>query len=247
MGFYRYLFCLKTGNMKIIGLLGGMSWESSLVYYKIVNEMVKEKLGGHHSCECVMYSVDFDIIKKLQFEGNWNELTRIMIDAAKKIERGGAEMLTICTNTMHKMVPDIEKEISIPIVHIADATAEVIKSKKIRKVALLGTRFTMEQDFYKGRLIENHGIDVVIPEGDDLEQVHNIIYNELVLGEIKLSSKEIFRQIIKRLIERGAEGIILGCTEIPLLIQQEDCSVPVFDTTQIHAEKTVEFAISSQK
>lgn len=231
--------------MKIIGLLGGMSWESSLVYYKIVNEKVKEKLGGHHSCECVMYSVDFDIIKKLQFEGNWNELTRIMIDAAKKIERGGAEMLAICTNTMHKMVPDIEKEISIPIVHIADATAEIIKSKGIKKVALLGTRFTMEQDFYKGRLIEKHGIDVVIPEGKDLEQVHSIIYNELVLGEIKPSSKEIYKQIIKRLVERGAEGVILGCTEIPLLIQQSDCPVPVFDTTLIHAEKTVEFAIGS--
>lgn len=229
--------------MKIIGLLGGMSWESSLVYYKIVNEKVKEKLGGHHSCECVMYSVDFDKIKKLQFEGNWDELTRIMIDAAKKIERGGAEMLTICTNTMHKMAPDIEKNISIPIVHIADATAEAIKSKKIKKVALLGTRFTMEQDFYKGRLIEKHGIDVVIPEGNDLEQVHSIIYNELVLGEIKQSSKEIYKQVIKRLIERGAEGVILGCTEIPLLIQQEDCSVPVFDTTKIHAEKTVDFAI----
>ena len=229
--------------MKIIGLLGGMSWESSLVYYKIVNEKVKEKLGGHHSCECVMYSVDFDIIKKLQFEGNWDELTRIMIDAAKKIESGGAEMLTICTNTMHKMAPDIEKNISIPIVHIADATAEVIKSKKLKKVALLGTRFTMEQDFYKGRLIEKYGIEVVIPEGNDLEQVHNIIYNELVLGDIKQSSKEIYKQVIKRLVERGAEGVILGCTEIPLLIQQEDCSVPVFDTTQIHAEKTVEFAL----
>ena len=229
--------------MKIIGLLGGMSWESSLVYYKIVNEKVKEKLGGHHSCECVMYSVDFDIIKKLQFEGHWEELTRIMIVAAKKIEHGGAEMLTICTNTMHKMVPDIERNISIPIVHIADATAEVIKARGIKKVALLGTRFTMEQDFYKGRLVEKHGIEVVIPEGNDLEQVHDIIYNELVLGEIKQSSKEIYKQVIKRLIKRGAEGVILGCTEIPLLIQQEDCSVPVFDTTQIHAEKTVEFAI----
>ena len=229
--------------MKIIGLLGGMSWESSLIYYKIVNEKVKEKLGGHHSCECVMYSVDFDVIKKLQFEGNWDELTRIMIDAAKKIERGGAEMLTICTNTMHKMAPDIEKNISIPIVHIADATAEVIKAKGIKKVALLGTRFTMEQDFYKGRLINKHGIEVLIPEGNDLEQIHNIIYNELVLGEIKQSSKEIYKKVIRKLVERGAEGVILGCTEIPLLIQQEDCTVPVFDTTQIHAEKTVEFAL----
>ncbi|HAN18354.1 MAG: aspartate racemase [Bacteroidetes bacterium GWC2_33_15] len=229
--------------MKVIGLLGGMSWESSLVYYKIINEKVKEKLGGHHSCECVMYSVDFHQIKQLQFEGDWEQLTQIMIDAAKKIERGGAEMLTICTNTMHKMVPDIEKNIQIPIVHIADATAEVIKSMGIKKVALLGTRYTMEQDFYKGRLIHNHGIDVVIPGGDDLETIHNIIYDELVLGIIKQESKEAYKRIISTLIQEGARGIVLGCTEIPLLINQSDCDVPVFDTTQIHAEKTVEFAL----
>jgi len=229
--------------MKIIGLLGGMSWESSLEYYKIVNEKVKEKLGGHHSCECVMYSVDFDRIKELQFKGDWDQLTQIMIDAAKKIERGGAEILTICTNTMHKMVPEIEKNITIPIIHIADATAEVIKSKGITKVALLGTRFTMEQDFYKGRLTHNHGIQTIIPEGEDLEQIHNIIYNELVLGIIKQESKETYLRIINSLVEKGAQGIILGCTEIPLLIKQSDCAVPVFDTTQIHAEKTVEFAL----
>ncbi|OFX21096.1 MAG: aspartate racemase [Bacteroidetes bacterium GWA2_31_9b] len=229
--------------MKIIGLLGGMSWESSLEYYKIVNEKVKEKLGGYHSCECVMYSVDFDRIKELQFKGDWDQLTQIMIDAAKKIERGGAEMLTICTNTMHKMVPEIERNITIPIIHIADATAEVVKSKGITKVALLGTRFTMEQDFYKVRLINNHGIQTIIPEEEDLVQIHNIIFNELVLGIIKQESKEIYIRIINSLIKRGAQGIILGCTEIPLLIKQSDCSVPVFDTTQIHAEKTVEFAL----
>lgn len=229
--------------MKTVGLLGGMSWESSLVYYKIINEKVKEKLGGHHSCESVMYSVDFDPIKKLQHENNWEELTRIMIDAAQKIEKGGAEVLTICTNTMHKMYDDVQNSISIPVLHIADATAEAIKAKNINTIALLGTRFTMEHAFYKGRLIDKHGIQVLTPEGKDLEDVHNIIYNELVLGEIKSESREKYKSIIEKLAEKGAQGVILGCTEIPLLIKQKDVNIPVFDTTTIHAEKTVEFAI----
>lgn len=229
--------------MKTIGLLGGMSWESSLVYYKIVNEKVKEKLGGHHSCVCVMYSVDFDPIKKLQHEDNWEKLTQIMIDAAQKIEKGGAEMLTICTNTMHKMYDEVQTNISIPVLHIADATAEAIQSININKIALLGTRFTMEHDFYKGRLTEKHGIDVLTPAGKDMEFVHNIIYNELVLGEIKSESRETYKQIIEDLVKKGAQGVILGCTEIPLLIKQNDVSIPVFDTTTIHAEKTVEFAL----
>ncbi len=229
--------------MKTIGLLGGMSWESSLVYYQIVNQKVKEILGGHHSCECVMYSVDFDPIKKLQHENNWEKLTQIMIQAAQKIEKGGAEMLTICTNTMHKMYDDVRTNISIPVLHIADATAEAIKARNINKIALLGTRFTMEHDFYKGRLTEKHGIDVLIPDGNDLESVHNIIYNELVLGEIKAESREIYKRIIEDLAKKGAQGVILGCTEIPLLIKQTDVSIPVFDTTTIHAEKTVEFAL----
>jgi len=231
--------------MKTIGLLGGMSWESSLVYYKIVNEKVKEILGGHHSCECVMYSVDFDPIKKLQHEGNWDELTRIMIAAAQKIEKGGAEMLTICTNTMHKMYNEVQNSISIPVLHIADATAEAIKEKNLHTIALLGTRFTMEHDFYKGRLTEKHGINVLVPEGKDLETVHNIIYNELVLGVIKNESREAYKEIIEKLAKKGAQGVILGCTEIPLLIQQNDVSIPVFDTTTIHAEKTVKFAVKS--
>lgn len=229
--------------MKIIGLLGGMSWESSLVYYKIINEKVKEKLGNHHSCESVMYSVDFDPIMKLQHEGKWDKLTQIMIEAARKIEKGGAEMLTICTNTMHKMYNDVQNSISIPVLHIADATASAIKEKNINTVALLGTRFTMEQDFYKGRLTEKHGIKVLIPEGDDLNAVHNIIYNELVLGKIKDESRKIYQTIIENLAQKGAQGVILGCTEIPLLIKQKNVNIPVFDTTTIHAEKTVEFAL----
>lgn len=229
--------------MKTIGLLGGMSWESSLVYYQIINQKVKEILGGHHSCECVMYSVDFDPIKKLQHENNWEKLTQIMIEAAQKIEKGGAEMLTICTNTMHKMYDDVQNNISIPVLHIADATAEAIHAKNINKIALLGTRFTMEHDFYKGRLTNKHGIEVLIPAGNNLESVHNIIYNELVLGEIKAESREIYKRIIEDLAKKGAQGVILGCTEIPLLIKQTDVSIPVFDTTTIHAEKTVEFAL----
>jgi aspartate racemase len=233
--------------MKTIGLLGGMSWESSLVYYQIVNQKVKEILGGHHSCECVMYSVDFDPIKKLQHENNWEKLTQIMIQAAQKIEKGGAEMLTICTNTMHKMYDDVQTNISIPVLHIADATAEAIKARNINKIALLGTRFTMEHDFYKGRLTEKHGIEVLTPAGNDLESVHNIIYNELVLGEIKTESREIYKRIIEDLAKKGAQGVILGCTEIPLLIKQTDVSIPVFDTTTIHAEKTVEFALEKHQ
>jgi len=231
--------------MKTIGLLGGMSWESSMVYYKIVNEKVKEILGGHHSCECIMYSVDFDTIKTLQHKGDWDELTRIMISAAQKIEKGGAQMLTICTNTMHKMYNEVQNSISIPVLHIADATAEAIKEKNLHTIALLGTRFTMEHDFYKGRLTDKHGINVLVPEGKDLETVHNIIYNELVLGVIKNESREAYKKIIEKLAKKGAQGVILGCTEIPLLIQQNDVSIPVFDTTTIHAEKTVKFAVKS--
>jgi len=192
-----------------------------------------------------MYSVDFDTIKTLQHKGDWDELTRIMISAAQKIEKGGAEMLTICTNTMHKMYNEVQQSISIPVLHIADATAEAIIEKNLKTIALLGTRFTMEQDFYKGRLTEKHGINVLVPEGKDLETVHNIIYNELVLGVIKNESREAYKEIIEKLAKKGAQGVILGCTEIPLLIQQNDVSIPVFDTTTIHAEKTVKFALKS--
>ncbi len=226
-----------------MGLIGGMSWESSLEYYRIINEAVKEKLGGHHSADCLMYSVDFGPIKDLQFEGNWDKLTDIMIEAGLRLKDGGAEQITICTNTMHMMADDVEQATGLKVIHIADTTAEVIKAKNISKILLLGTRFTMEKDFYKGRLAEKHGIEVLIPEPDDIDIVNDIIYNELVLGSILEESKKEYVRIIEKMVSRGARGVILGCTEIPLLIKQEDCSVPVFDTTTIHAIKTVEYAL----
>lgn len=225
--------------MKTIGLIGGMSWESSLEYYRIINEKVKKELGGLHSAQSVMYSVDFELIKILQHEGKWDELTTIMVDAAKSLKKAGAEMLVICTNTMHKMADDVQSNINLPLLHIADATAISIKEKHLKKIGLLGTKFTMEQDFYKGRLSEKHGLDVVIPNDEDREIVHKIIYDELCLGNIKDSSKNEYIRIIENLVQNGAEGIILGCTEIPLLVKQDDVSVPVFDTTTIHAESAV--------
>lgn len=226
-----------------MGLIGGMSWESSLEYYRIINEAVKEKLGGHHSADCLMYSVDFGPIKDLQYEGNWDKLTDIMIEAGLRLKDGGAEQITICTNTMHMMADDVEQASGLPVLHIADTTAEEIKAKNISKILLLGTRFTMEKDFYKGRLAEKHGIEVLIPDPDDINIVNDIIYNELVLGSILEESKKEYVRIIEKMVSRGARGVILGCTEIPLLIKQEDCSVPVFDTTTIHAIKTVEYAL----
>jgi len=230
--------------MKTIGLIGGMSWESSLEYYRIINETVKEKLGKLHSAKSLMFSVDFDEIQHLQHIGDWNTLTKIMVDAADRLEKGGADFIVICTNTMHRMVNDIEKNVKIPVIHIADATAKKIKEGKIKKVGLLGTKFTMEQDFYKGRLATNHGIDVIIPNDDERNTVHSIIYNELCQGQIKQPSKEQYIKIIEKLKSNGAEGVILGCTEIPLLIKQEDVSIPIFDTTKIHAEMAVEYALS---
>jgi len=230
--------------MKTIGLIGGMSWESSLEYYRIINETVKEKLGKLHSAKSLMFSVDFDEIQHLQHIGDWNTLTKIMVDAAARLEKGGADFIVICTNTMHRMVNDIENNVKIPVIHIADATAKKIKEGKIKKVGLLGTKFTMEQDFYKGRLATNHGIDVIIPNDDERNTVHSIIYNELCQGQIKQPSKEQYIKIIEKLKSNGAEGVILGCTEIPLLIKQEDVSIPIFDTTKIHAEMAVEYALS---
>lgn len=229
--------------MKTIGLIGGMSWESSLEYYRIINEKIKKELGGLHSAKSIMYSVDFEIIKVLQHESKWDELTRIMIDAAISLEKAGADMVLICTNTMHKMANEVQDNINLPLIHIADATAQSIQKQGLKKVGLLGTKFTMEHDFYKNRLSEKHGLDVVIPNDEDKEIVHAIIYNELCLGNIKDSSKKEYIRIIGNLIRNGAEGIILGCTEIPLLVKQEDVSVPIFDTTTIHAESAVLEAI----
>ena len=230
--------------MKTIGLIGGMSWESSAEYYKIINETVNKKLGGVHSCENLMYSFDFAFIEKLQHEGKWEQLTKLMIEAAKNLEKGGVKLILICTNTMHKMAEDIKKHINVPLLHIADAAADKIRQKGLKKVGLLGTKFTMEQDFYRTRIEEKHNIEVIIPDGKDRQVVHEIIYNELVLGEIKQASREKYLVIINKLVKAGAEGIILGCTEIPLLVKQEDCEIPIFDTTTIHAKAAVEFALS---
>ena len=230
--------------MKIIGMIGGMSWESSIEYYRIINETVKEKLGGLHSGKSVMYSVDFAEIEAMQHAGRWGEATQAMIEAARHVEAGGADFVVICTNTMHKMADEVEAAIGIPLLHIADATAEVIKSQGLTKIGLLGTRFTMEEDFYRGRLVEKHGLDVIIPEADDRETVHRVIYDELVLGEIKPESREAYKGIIEKLIAAGAQGIILGCTEIGLLVKDEDSRVPLFDTTSIHAVAAVEMALT---
>lgn len=230
--------------MKTIGLIGGMSWESSSEYYKIINETVKERLGGLNSAKCIMYSVDFEEIASLQHQGEWEELTRLMIRFAQQLERAGADFIVICTNTMHKMAREVQDNINIPLLHIADATAERIKQQGLRKPGLLGTKFTMEEDFYKKRLKEKYNLDVMIPSNTDREIIDSVIYNELCLGILKQSSKEKFKEIIGRLVSNGADGLILGCTEIPLLISQEDVEVPLFDTTTIHSKAAVEFALN---
>ncbi len=229
--------------MKTIGLIGGMSWESSLEYYRIINEAVKEKLGEPHSCRSILYSVDFAEFEKLRHEGEWEKLTGKMVAIAKILERAGAEILIICTNTMHKMADDVQQKIKIPLVHIADAAAEEIIKRNMHTVGLIGTRFTMEQDFYRRRLKENHGIDVIVPEERERDIVHTIIYKELIAGIIKEDSKDTFKEVIHNLKKKGAQGVILGCTEIPLLIKGEDCDIPVFDTTMLHARKAVELAL----
>lgn len=229
--------------MKTIGLVGGMSWESTLEYYRVINQYTKERLGGFHSARIILYSVDFAEVESQQHEGRWDDLTRLMIDAAQRVERGGAELLVICTNTMHKMADDVQKGIRIPVIHIVDVTAEGIKARRLKKVGLLGTRFTMEQDFYRQRLVQNHGLEVLIPEEKEREDIHRILYNELCLGEIRDLSKETFRKIISGLEARGAQGIILGCTEIPLLVNQTDYTIPLFDTTTIHARAAVDYAL----
>jgi len=228
--------------MKTIGLIGGMSWESTAEYYRIINEAVREKLGGLHSAKIVMYSIDFEEVGKLQREGKWDEATDLMIDAAKRVEKGGADFVLICTNTMHKMAEDVAASINIPLLHIVDATAEKIIPLGFKKLGLLGSTFTMEEDFYKGRLKEKYGLDVVIPGEADGQAVHNVIFGELCQGEIKDSSREQIKTIIKKLIDNGAQGIILGCTELPLLVKQKDCPVPLFDTTAIHAKAAVDYA-----
>lgn len=229
--------------MKTIGLIGGMSWESSAEYYRIVNETVKQRLGGLHSAQSLMYSVDFADIERLQHEGRWDEAGQAMAQAAQRLERGGADFIVLCTNTMHKLANYIEAAVTIPLLHIADPTAQKIAEAGITRIGLLGTAFTMEQDFYRGRLTEKYGLDVLIPEADERAIVHRIIYEELVLGIVKDESRDAYKRIINHLVERGAQGIILGCTEIMLLIAPQDCPVPSFDTTTLHAVAAADYAL----
>jgi aspartate racemase len=228
--------------MKTIGLIGGMSWESTLHYYRIINEEVKRKLGGFHSAKCVLVSVDFEEIERLQREGRWEEMGIILNEAAKSLERAGAEFFILCTNTMHKVAEPIQRDVNIPFLHIADATAKQIKQQNISTVGLLGTKYTMGQEFYKSKL-ESNGIHVLVPQEQERNVIHQVIFDELVQGIVNETSRNAYKNIIKNLTERGAEGIILGCTEIGILVRQEDSSVPLFDTTLIHAQEAVRFSL----
>ena len=233
-------------NLKTIGLIGGMSWESTVTYYKIINETVKEKLGGLHSAKCILYSVDFQEIEECQANGNWEKSGEILGEAAYNLEKAGADFIVICTNTMHKVVNQIKEKISIPILHIAEMTAEKILEKGLKNIGLLGTKYTMEQDFYKSKLIEK-GINVIIPDKNDIEIINKVIYDELCLGTINSNSKKKFLEIVDKLRSKGAEGIILGCTEIGLLIKNEDTDVPLFDTAIIHAEQAAIYSIKDSR
>ena len=231
--------------MKTIGLIGGMSWESTLTYYRAINEGVKKRLGGLHSARIVLYSVDFDPIEKLQHSGDWAAAGEILSRVAQNVSAGGADFLLICTNTMHKVADQVAASVQIPLLHIADATGEALRCSGVSRVGLLGTAFTMEQDFYKGRLAEKYGLEVLVPDEKDRRQVHEIIYHELCLGIIKPASKQVFVEIVDRLAKNGAQGVILGCTEIGLLIGQADTAVPLYDTTMIHAHRAVVEALSN--
>ena len=230
--------------MKTIGLIGGMSWDSSAEYYRLINEAVKERLGGLHSAQLLLYSVDFAAIERLQHRGDWDAAGAILADAARRLERGGADFLLLCTNTMHKVADAITGAVSIPFVHIADPTATAIRTAGVGTIGLLGTRFTMEQEFYRGRLEGQDGLRVLVPDAADREAVHRIIYDELCLGIISEESRAAYRAIMARLVAQGAEGIILGCTEITLLVSAADATVPLFDTTRLHAEAAALLALT---
>jgi len=232
--------------MKVIGLLGGMSWESTVPYYCTINQAIARRLGGLHSARIVLYSVDFHEIEQLQHAGEWDEAGRVLAAAAQAVAAAGADFLVICTNTMHKVLPAIETAIPIPILHIADATAMAIGQARVRTVGLLGTRFTMEQDFYVGRLRDRHGLTVLVPDADERETVHRIIYDELCLGRVLDASRDIYRRTLEGLVARGAQGIVLGCTEISMLLRPGDSPVPVFDTTELHALQAVEWALREE-
>ncbi|MEL6134584.1 MAG: aspartate/glutamate racemase family protein, partial [Bacteroidota bacterium] len=240
--FYLFIYTISY-IMKTIGLIGGISWQSTTVYYQILNRTVKERVGRYASCKCLINSVNMAEIRQHQYAGAWDTLGDMMAEAATQLAAGGADMILICANTMHKVAAAIEARVSLPLIHIADETAQVIQAQRLKKVGLLGTHFTMQEDFYKGRLLEKHGIEVVVPNEKGIETVNTIIYEELIHGEIRDTSRQAYQEVIHELVEAGAEGVILGCTEIPLLIQQKDSPVPVFDTTYIHATAAVEAAL----
>ena len=234
----------ELAALKTIGLIGGMSWESTVPYYRLVNEAVRERLGGLHSAKIVLYSVEFAEVEEMQRAGAWDEAGRLLAEVARTLEAAGADVLVLCTNTMHRVAPAIESAVSVPFIHIADPTAHAIKAAGLARVGLLGTRFTMEQDFYRDRL-ESHGIDVVVPDASDRETVHRVIYDQLCLGVIDDDSRQEYRAIVRRLVDAGAQAVILGCTEIGLLIGQDDSPVPLFDTTVLHARAAAEWALDA--
>jgi aspartate racemase len=229
--------------MKTIGLVGGMSWESTVEYYRIINEAVKEKLGGFHSAKIAMVSVDFADIETLQHRGEWDKAAVLLAEATLRVEAAGADFALLCTNTMHRVYDAVQKAVHIPLLHIADVTGREIKARGLARVGLLGTRFTMEQEFYRGKLARDYGLVVLIPDEEERQAIHTILYDELCLGEIKDASRDVFRKIIRGLEGRGAEGVILGCTEIPLIVNQKDSTLPLFDTTGLHARAAVDLAL----
>ena len=229
---------------KVIGLIGGMSWESSAEYYRIINQTIRARLGGLHSACCLMWSFDFAEIEALQHAEQWDDATAEIITAARRLEQGGADLLVICTNTMHRMADQVQAAIGIPLLHITDPTAAQIKRAGLTKIGLLGTAFTMEQNFYKGRLANKHALDVLVPGADDRAEMHRVIYEELVQGRVVPASRQAYRDVIARLVDRGAQGVILGCTEIMLLLTQEDSKVPLFDTTRLHAEAAADWSLT---
>jgi len=230
--------------LKTIGLIGGMSWESTQFYYQQINRAVRERLGGLHSAKILLHSVDFAPIEQLQHAGDWPATADILSNAAKSLEAGGADFFLICTNTMHKVADQVCNSVSIPLLHIADATGRVLQNDGIKRVGLLGTGFTMEQDFYKGHISENYGIEVVVPDAADIKRVHDIIYQELCLGEIRDSSRKVYLEVVEHLREQGCEAIILGCTEIGMLVKQSDTDIRLYDTTEIHAQAAVDWALA---
>jgi len=233
-------------QMKTIGLIGGMSWESSKVYYELINRRTQELLGGSHSSKSIMVTVDFSEIEKLSFQNDWVGIGKIMVDAAQTLEKAGADIVILCTNTIHIVSDSIENNISIPFLHIADTTGEAIQNTGVDKVGLLGTQFTMEKDFYKGYLSERYNLDVIIPDDEDRKVIHDIIYNELVKGQFTETSKEKCKTIISNLVKKGAEGVIMGCTELPILVNESDVTVPLFDTGKIHAFNAVNWAVGNE-